>query len=835
MAKIRAYKIAEELGIDRGELVDKAKAVGVELRSPMASLEEKEADALREKLGGHVPGAQVVERRVERKGGAAVIRRRKRVVPKPQPEPTAPEPLEPVLPALEEAAPEVVPPAAAEAEPAPTAEVVAEAPMPEPAPEPLAEPAPAEPQEPQPVAAEAPQPLEPIERQVAAPADEVAPAGPAPATAPPGKGKQRKRVKEIVNLREQEQLARQVTSRTLRRSVTLDPNAMPSPRRRRRDRPQPKTAGTAAPKASKRVLRVEGTITVADLAQQLGAKAAEVQGRLMALGTMATVNQALDIEMATKLADQYGFEVTNVGFDEAAILGEVGEEVARASGVPRPPVVTVMGHVDHGKTSLLDAIRKTHVVEGEAGGITQHIGAYQVTRGEQRITFIDTPGHEAFTTMRARGAGVTDIVILVVAASEGIMPQTVEAIEHAKAAGVPIIVAVNKCDLPDANPRMCRQRLMEHGLVSEEFGGETICVDVSALKGSGIDQLLEMVALQAELLELKADPEARARGVVLESQLDKGRGPVATVLIQEGTLRTGDAVVVGTAHGRVRAMQNERGDRLTEAPPSSPVQIIGLSAVPDAGQVLHAVENERAAREVVEHREVQEREQSAQTKPKLSLDDLFAQAEGEGPKELNVVLKADVHGSVEAVREALLKLSTDEVTVNVILAGVGGISESDVMLARASEAIVVGFHVRPDSAARRAAEGQGVDIRTYQIIYELTDEVRRAMAGLLPPKLEERVLGRVEVRKTFSVPRVGTIAGCYVTEGLIRRNARARLIRDGVQVWDGGLGSLKRFKDDTREVQYGFECGVGLEGFNDIKVGDVIEPYEIEETPASLS
>jgi translation initiation factor IF-2 len=662
------------------------------------------------------------------------------------------------------------------------------------------------------------------------------PAAAAPATAPgapPGnKTKQRKRVKEIVNLREQEQIARQVTSRTVRRPVSIDPSAMVSPRRRRRDRPAAKSAPTAAPKA--KVVRVDGTISVGELASQLGAKAADVQGRLMALGTMATVNQALAIETAEQVATQFGFDIQNVGFDEAAVLGG-GEGVAsEGAREPRPPVITVMGHVDHGKTSLLDAIRKTKVVEGEVGGITQHIGAYQVAKGGTVLSFIDTPGHEAFTAMRARGAQVTDIVILVVAASEGIMPQTVEAIEHAKAAGVPIIVAVNKIDLPDANAQQCRQRLMEHGLVPEDFGGDTICVDVSAVKGTGVDQLLEMLALQSEVLELRADPKARARGVVLESRLDKGRGPVATVLVQDGTLHRGDTVVVGPGFGRVRAMENERGERLDEAPPSTPVQIIGLSEVPDAGHTLHAVENERAARDIAEHRVAGARSQPTRIKPKISLEELFAQADGDGPKELRVVLKGDVHGSVEAVRESLEKLSTDQVKVEVISAGVGGISESDVMLAKASEAIVVGFNVRPDSAARRASESQAVDLRSYQIIYELTDEVRQAMAGLLPPKIEEKVLGRIEVRKTFTVPRVGTIAGCYVTEGMVKRSARARLVRDGVQVWKGGLASLKRFKDDTREVQTGFECGIGLEGYNDIKIGDVIEPYEIEETPASL-
>ena len=835
MAKVRAYKIAEELGIDRNELVDKAKAIGVELRSAMASLDDEQANMLRERLGGSAPGAQVVERRVEAKGGGAVIRRRKRKAepaPAPPPEPVAEPVAEAVAAEAPTPAPEPVPepiaetpePAVADAAPEaaePEAEVAAEA---APAPAPATEPEEStdEVGEAEEVAAKAP----------AAP---KAPAGPAPTAPGGGKISQRKRVKEIVNLREQEQIARQVTGRTVRRAVTVDPSTMASPRRRRRDRPAAKATPTAAPKASKKVVRIDGTISVGELAAQLGAKAAEVQGRLMAIGTMATVNQALDPEVAEQVATQYDFEVQNVGFDEAAVLGESESAAAtEGGGELRPPVITVMGHVDHGKTSLLDAIRKTNVVEGEAGGITQHIGAYQTKSGDSTLTFIDTPGHEAFTAMRARGAEVTDIVVLVVAASEGIMPQTVEAIEHAQAAGVPIIVAVNKVDLPDANSQQTRQRLMEHNLVPEDFGGDTICVDVSALKGTGIDQLLEMLALQAEVLEVRADPSVRARGIVLESRLDKGRGPVATVLIQDGTLRRGDSIVVGTGYGRVRAMENERGERVNEAPPSTPVQIIGLSAVPDAGQTFNAVENERAARDVAEHRESGQRSQPQQQKPRVSLEDLFAQAEGDGPKELRVVLKGDVHGSVEAVRESLEKLSTEEVKVDVISAGVGGISENDVMLAKASAAIVVGFNVRPDSAARRAAEGQAVDVRTYQIIYELTDEVRKAMAGLLPPKIEEKVLGRIEVRKTFNVPRVGTIAGCYVTEGMVKRSARARLVRDGVQVWEGGLASLKHFKDDTREVQTGFECGIGLEGYNDVKVGDVIEPYEIEETPASL-
>jgi translation initiation factor IF-2 len=497
--------------------------------------------------------------------------------------------------------------------------------------------------------------------------------------------------------------------------------------------------------------------------------------------------------------------------------------------------VVVLGHVDHGKTKLLDAIRKTNVVEGESGGITQHIGAYQAHVNDHVITFIDTPGHAAFTEMRARGARVTDIVVLVVAASEGIMPQTVEAIEHARAAGVPIVVAVNKIDLPGANPAQTRQRLMEHGLVPEDFGGDTICVDVSATKGTNLSKLLEMIQLQSEVLELKADPTRRASGVVLEAQLDKGRGPVATLLVQQGTLSPGDVLVAGTAYGRVRAMEDERGRRLKSAGPSVPVQVTGLNAVPDAGELAHVVESERVAKEIVSHRESQRRDTGAEVaKPKRSLEEIFAAAEGGGVKELAVVLKADTRGSVEALRDALLKLSRNEVKVDVLLAGVGAVTESDVMLAKASSAVVVAFHVRPEPAARRAAEGQGVDVRVYQIIYDVTDDIKKAMEGLLPPTISEAFGGRAEVRQTFSVPRVGTIAGSYVTEGTIRRGSQCRLVRDGVQIYDGKVGSLKRFKDDVREVASGFECGIGIDGYNDVKVGDVIETYALKEERPSL-
>jgi translation initiation factor IF-2 len=812
MAKIRAYKLAEELGMDRAEFVEKAAAAGVELRSAMASLDDAEAEKLRKKLGAPKVKQNITEKRVERGAGAAVIRRRKKPQPAPPPEPAA----------EEEPAPVEVPAVAAEQPPA--AEELPVEPEPEAPPE--EEPAPAPgPEPPAPVAVQGPRGV----------SSEGAGAG--AGAARPGR-QQRKRVREVVNLREQERLARQATSRApLRRQVTLEPRSVTSPRRRRRDAPQPSRPAAAAPrKEEKRPLRIEGLVTVGDLARMLGEKAPTIQSRLMALGTMVSVNQAVDVETAGQVAAEFGFEVQDVGFREEKFLAQPDAQAAGGAVEQRPPVITVMGHVDHGKTSLLDALRRTNVVAGEAGGITQHIGAYQVSVGGRKLTFIDTPGHAAFTEMRARGAQVTDIVILVVAATEGIMPQTVEAIHHAKAAGVPIVVAINKCDLPGANSQQTRQRLMEHELVPEEFGGDVICVDVSAKQGTGLDQLLEMLGLQAEVLELKADPTLRASGIVLEARLDKGRGPVATVLVQSGTLHRGDTIVVGTHPGRVRAMEDENGKRLAEAGPSTPVALIGLSGVPEAGDAMHVVESERVAKDIVEHRLAERRPAAASAGPPTmrSLEDLFADVEGGGVKELALVVKADVHGSMEALRDALLKLDSDSVKVNVIHAGVGAISETDVMLARASEAIVIGFHVRPDPAARRAAEEQGVDIRVYQVIYEATEDVQKAMLGLLPPTISETFLGRAEVRQTFAVPRVGTIAGCYITEGTVRRNASCRLLRDGVQVYEGRLASLKRFKDDVREVASGFECGIGIENYNDVKVGDVIEVFVIEEKPATL-
>jgi translation initiation factor IF-2 len=811
MAKIRAYKLAEELGIDRAEIVEKAASVGVTLKSAMASIGEEDIETIRAKFGEKAAMKVVTEKRVTREGGSAVIRRRKKVEPEapPVPEPiaAAEAPLaeaEALPPAVEEAPAEVSLPPAEEISP------------------------PAAPMEPPGAAAPG---------SVSAPGREVPRelADAAPERREGKEGRQRKLVREVVNLREQEHLARQATGRGhARRQVTVDPRAMTSPRRRRRDSAPSKPAARAAPKESKRVVRVEGDVAVGELAHMLGAKAPEVQKKLMALGTMVSINQSIDVETAQKIAADFGYEVHDVGFHEQAYLEVPKEASEETNAVERSPVVTVMGHVDHGKTSLLDALRKTDVVAGEAGGITQHIGAYQVTVEGKKLTFIDTPGHAAFTDMRARGAQVTDIVILVVAATEGIMPQTVEAIHHAKAAGVPILVALNKCDLPSADPQQARQRLMEHDLVAEDFGGDVICVDVSAKTGTGLPKLLEMVSLQAELLELEADPSVRARGVVLEARLDKGRGPVATVLIQEGTLRRGDIVVVGTHWGRVRAMEDENGKRAKGTGPSVPVQLTGLSGIPESGQLIHAVESERVAREIVDHRLAQERAKPAEARPTFTLDEFFARAEGGGVKELAIVLKADTHGSVEALSDALLKQSTDNVKVNVIHAGVGAITETDIMLAKASGAIIIGFQVRPDPAARQAAEGQGVDVRVYKVIYDVVDEVKSAMVGLLPPTVTEEFHGRAEVRETFLVPRVGTIAGCYVSEGKVNRSDMCRLVRDGVQVYEGKIGSLKRFKDDAREVASGFECGIGIDGYNDVKISDVIETYQLAEKPATL-
>jgi translation initiation factor IF-2 len=585
-----------------------------------------------------------------------------------------------------------------------------------------------------------------------------------------------------------------------------------------------------------RKLVLSGPITVKDLADQLGIKAADLIKRLIDLGVMATVNHELDRETAVIVATELGAQVEERASQEEQeeqILA--GEEDRPEDLRPRPPVVTVMGHVDHGKTSLLDRIRATRVTAQEAGGITQHIGASVVSWQGHQIVFLDTPGHEAFTAMRARGAQVTDVAVLVVAANDGVMPQTVEAINHAQAAGVPVVVAINKMDLPDANPERVKQQLAEHNLVPEEWGGDTIMVPVSARTGEGIDRLLESILLQAELMELKANPNRPGQGTVIEAQLDRGRGPVATVLVQRGTLRVGDAFVSGHVWGRVRALINDRGERVKEATPSMPVEVLGFTEVPDAGDDFVVLADDKQAREIAEARRQRRRakETEALAPRGVTLDEFYQRLKDREVKDLNLVVKADVQGSVEALVQSLTKLGNEEVRVRVLHSGVGAISESDVMLAAASSAIVIGFGVTAEAKARQLAEHERVDLRTYRVIYDVVDDVRQALTGMLAPKYQEVVLGRAEVREVFRIPKVGTVAGCYVTDGKILRSGRVRVLRDGKVVHEGPIASLKRFKDDVREVTAGFECGVGLDRFNDIKVGDQFEVITEEEVKAS--
>ncbi|WNG34797.1 translation initiation factor IF-2 [Archangium violaceum] len=585
----------------------------------------------------------------------------------------------------------------------------------------------------------------------------------------------------------------------------------------------------------KKVIKIQEGISVSDLGQRMGVRTAELIKKLMGLGKMATANQIIDSETTELLATDYGWRVEKAGFEVEDFLPEV--EARPEDERARPPVVTVMGHVDHGKTSLLDAIRAANVAAGEAGGITQHIGAYSVKTSRGDITFLDTPGHEAFTSMRARGANVTDIVVLVVAADDGVMPQTVESIKQAKAAEVPIVVAINKMDVPGANPDRVKKDLANHELVPEEWGGETIMVPVSAKQKMGIDLLLENIALQAEVLELTSNPSRPAVGAIIEAKLEKGRGPVATVLVQEGTLRVGDAVVTGTHFGRVRAMNNSRGESVKEVLPGYSAELIGLSGVPTAGDSLNAVADEKAAKEIAAHRAMKDREtELGKASNRETLEQLFAKTKaGGGPKELRLVIKADVQGSAEAVKEAVQKLSTHKVRVEVIHSGVGAMTEGDVMRAAASKGMVVGFNVKPESGTEAAAKAQEVTLQTYSIIYELIDGVRKSMEDLLEPIRTERKLGRAEVRNTFNVPKLGTIAGAAVLDGVMKRGAFVRLLRDSKQLFSGRMASLRRFKDDVKEVAQGFECGIGIENYSDLKPGDIIEAYEIEETRPSLS
>ena len=603
----------------------------------------------------------------------------------------------------------------------------------------------------------------------------------------------------------------------------------PTPSRTRAPAPE------APPVPTGPVLQVVHGATPQVIAEKLDRSPAEIVKILFMAGDMVTATTSLSDEAIGVIADALGYRADVVGIEDELKLEEIDDlEASDGELVPRAPVVTIMGHVDHGKTKLLDAIRETDVVAGEFGGITQHIGAYQVHAGDREITFIDTPGHEAFTAMRARGAGVTDIVVLVVAADDGVMPQTVEALDHAKAANVPIVVAVNKIDKDEADPNRVRTQMVERGVVPSEWGGDFEFVDVSAKSGKGLDTLLETILVVADLEELKGDPTGRARGTVLEAHLDRGRGPVATVLVQKGTLSVGDALIAGTAYCRIRAMQDENGRAADSAGPSKPVQILGWSHVPSAGDDFREVEDEREARHIAEERESRTRQAELVTARRTTLDDLMRRTGRAEVVELNLIVKADVQGSVQALEDSLLKLPQDEVRVNIVRAGAGGITENDVTLAMASEAIIVGFNVRPSAGARELAEAEGVEIRTYKVIYDAIDDIKARLSGLLKPEEREQILGEAEVRQTFRVPKLGVIAGSYVRSGTIPRNASVRLVRDGVIVYEGRIASLRRFKDDVGEVREGFECGIGLENFQDLKEGDLIEAFRVEEVARSI-
>ncbi|MBU1611602.1 MAG: translation initiation factor IF-2, partial [Proteobacteria bacterium] len=604
-------------------------------------------------------------------------------------------------------------------------------------------------------------------------------------------------------------------------------------KRRGNEQQQPDLSQTQPLKATKRKIKVDEAIRLADMAHQMGTKAQDLIKTLFGLGVMATINQSLDMDTATVLAAEFGYEVENVSFDEQEFL--VPTEVDSPESLkPRPPVVTIMGHVDHGKTSLLDAIRKSNVTGGEAGGITQHIGAYHVSTGRGEIVFLDTPGHEAFTTMRMRGAQVTDLVILVVAADDGVMDQTREAISHARAAGVPLLVAVNKIDKEGANPDRVTRELSDQGLVPEDWGGDTIFAHVSAKEKIGLDELLEMVLLQAEVLELSANPDKPGQGHIVEAKLDRGRGPVGTVLIKEGTIHQGDSFVCGMVHGKVRAMFTDQGKKIKKAGPAIPVEIQGFDAIAQAGDDFVVVADDKVAKRIAEARAVKHRDRVLAGKSKVTLESFLASKPDDQAQDLNLVLKADVQGSLEAVTEALNKLSTGEVKIQVRHSGTGAINESDILLASASQAVIIGFNVRPEAKIKAVADQENVEIRYYDIIYKLVDEVKDAMSGMLAPDIEEVYLGQAEVRETFSVPKVGTVAGCGVVDGKLTRHAKIRLLRGGVVIYTGSLTSLRRFKDDAKEVAKGFECGVGLEKYNDIKIGDIIEAFEEKEVARSI-
>ncbi|HSN80981.1 MAG TPA: translation initiation factor IF-2 [Polyangiales bacterium] len=834
MSKVRVYEVARELGVDNRDLIQRIATLGIQVRNHMSVLDPVEVDRIKRSLEKD-RGETMVEERIR---PTVVRRKRRKAVEAPEPAAAAERP----------AAPAVAPPSPAPAAAPPEVEPVVHEPAPaevaaaqEAAPPPSAEPAAEEQRVSEPPPAPLPEPQqEPAERGRFS-YDPLPPGvmrrgkAKAPSATPLSEGARRRIVAEHAAQREQAPRRREIRGRS-----SIGPTGRPQGRpgkKRLQPGKKPKQTEITVPSAQKRVIRIEDNIQLQALAQRMSLKATDVLMKLMELGVSGVhINSTLDADTASVLAGEFKYEVENVARSEDEIVGDArGQFEDKATDrAHRPPVVTVMGHVDHGKTSLLDKIRESDVVAGEAGGITQHIGAYRVDTDRGTVVFLDTPGHEAFTAMRARGAQATDIVVLVVAADDGVMPQTKEAVNHAQAAEVPIVVAVNKIDKPEANPEKVKNELAALGLQPEEWGGETIFIPCSAMTGEGIDSLLENVLLQAEVLELTANPQIPAEGVVLEAYLDRGRGPVANVLIRDGSLDTGDYVVAGGAWGRVRAMTDDRGNQLTSAGPATPVEVLGLAELPAAGDLFYEVTDQRKAQEVAGARKKPGTPSAVPAGGLRGLDQLQALMQSGDVQELRLVVKADVQGSVEALQGALTDLATEKVKVNVIHTGVGGITENDVMLASASQAIVLGFNVRPQGKASSTAKKEGVEIRTYNVIYEAIDDVKAAMKGLLAPKMVQADLGKAEVRQTFGIPKIGTIAGCMVLEGKILRGARARLVRDGVVVWDGPLGSVRRFKEDVKEVQAGMECGIGLQGFNDIKEQDIIECYEEQQVEATL-
>ncbi len=888
MGKIRIYELARDLNMTNKQLLEKLEELGIPAKSHMSSVEESEVDGLKAKIHGKKP-AELEEKRIR----PSVIRRRKIQVPDEEtPDELRADEVEGTrevaeTEAAEEKAETPESPQDTEAvagekveedhqKSAPEKEAVVDgvdaadtpsekAAAAEESPEKPAATTPAEPPKPEKKAAPA-KAVKPKKKEAAAKIIKlpVVPVKPTPAKragkphAPAGRPGKPPLLPERPDRTESAAKAKKKKGRKVAQPVDGDKKFFKKKisfmkkevvegkdlysgraKRGRKGRKGAKAKHTqglkptiTTPKAIKRRIKIDDTIILAELAKRMGIKANEMIAKLMSLGVMATVNQTIDFDTAVLVSAEFGYELEKAAFEEEIILKTETDDPENLS--ERPPVVTIMGHVDHGKTSLLDVIRKTRVTEGEAGGITQHIGAYNVSTSKGHIVFLDTPGHEAFSAMRSRGAKVTDLVILVVAADDGVMPQTVEAINHSKAANVPIIVAVNKIDKANAEPERVQRELSENGLVPEDWGGDTIFVSVSAKQNQGIDTLLEMILLQSEMLELNANAEKLARGHVVEAKLDAGRGPVATVLVQEGTLHAGDSVVCGMHYGKVRALLNDRGEPVDSAGPSIPVEIIGLSGVPQAGDELISLVDEKDAKQVSLHRMQKQRSKDLAKSSRLSLEGLFEKLQEGEVKDLNIILKTDVHGSLEALRDSLTKLSNDEVKINIVHAATGTITESDISLATVSNSIIVGFNIRPSSKVQDLANEEQVDIRYHNVIYDVIKEIQSAILGLMSSIYEDRTLGWAEVRDIFHIPKVGAIAGCYVTDGKFERGHKVRLVREGVVIYDGKLSSLRRFKDDVKEVQSGYECGIGIENYNDIKLGDTIECYFTEEIRPEL-